>query len=144
MKNITLEDIITLSNINFYTRIFSNESKNQEKLTYTESMIVNIIDSLEKPTVNELVRILNVSQPNISYKINTLVSKGYVKKVQSKEDGREFILKLTNKFLDYKKMSFSFVSQVLKNLEKKLDDEQIKDMYKFLALIKEEMQSLDC
>ena len=41
-------------------------------------------------------------------------------------------------------MSFSFVSQVLKNLEKKLDDEQIKDMYKFLALIKEEMQSLDC
>ena len=139
MKNITLEDIIILSNIDFYTKIFSNLSKDQEKLTYTESMIVNIIDSLEKPTVNELVRILNVSQPNISYKINTLVSKGYVKKVQSKEDGREFILKLTRKFSDYKKMSFTFVREVLKNLENKLKDDEIEEMYRFLALIKEEM-----
>lgn len=139
MKDTTLEDIITMTNINFYTRIFSGFAKREATLTYTESMIVNIIDSLEKPTVNELVKILNVSQPNISYKINTLVSKGYVEKIQSKEDGREFILKLTDRFRDYKDIAFSFVDEVLDNLEDKLSKEEMDQVYKSLSLIKEEM-----
>ena len=103
-------------------------------------MIVNIIDSLEKPTVNELVRILNVSQPNISYKINTLVAKGYVRKEQSKKDGREYFLKLTDRYYAYKKIAYGFVDKVLDNLNDKLSREEMDNLRKSLKLIKEEME----
>ena len=143
MKKTVLEDIITMANINFYTKIYSGFEKREATLTYTESMVVNIIDSLEKPTVNELVKILGISQPNISYKINTLVSKGYVEKVQSKEDGREFILRLTDRFKTYKKIAFSSISEVMDRLEEKLSKEDMENIYKSLGLIKAEMKNIN-
>ena len=143
MKKTVLEDIITMANINFYTKIYSGFEKREATLTYTESMVVNIIDSLEKPTVNELVKILGISQPNISYKINTLVSKGYVEKVQSKEDGREFILRLTDRFKTYKKIAFSSISEVMDRLEEKLSKEDMDHIYKSLGLIKAEMKNIN-
>lgn len=143
MKKTVLEDIITMANINFYTKIYSGFEKREATLTYTESMVVNIIDSLEKPTVNELVKILGISQPNISYKINTLVSKGYVEKVQSKEDGREFILRLTDRFKTYKKIAFSRISEVMDRLEEKLSKEDMENIYNSLDLIKAEMKNIN-
>lgn len=143
MKKTILEDIITMANINFYTKIYSGFEKREATLSYTESMVVNIIDSLEKPTVNELVKILGISQPNISYKINTLVSKGYVEKVQSKEDGREFILRLTDRFKTYKKIAFSSISEVMDRLEEKLSKEDMDHIYKSLGLIKAEMKNIN-
>ncbi|MCW6678915.1 MarR family transcriptional regulator [Anaerococcus sp. NML200574] len=143
MKKTVLEDIITMANINFYTKIYSGFEKREATLTYTESMVVNIIDSLEKPTVNELVKILGISQPNISYKINTLVSKGYVEKVQSKEDGREFILRLTDRFKTYKKIAFSSISEVMDRLEEKLSKEDMENIYNSLDLIKAEMKNIN-
>ncbi|MCW6701943.1 MarR family transcriptional regulator [Anaerococcus sp. NML200537] len=143
MKKTILEDIITMANINFYTKIYSGFEKREATLSYTESMVVNIIDSLEKPTVNELVKILGISQPNISYKINTLVSKGYVEKVQSKEDGREFILRLTDRFKTYKKIAFSSISEVMDRLEEKLSKEDMENIYKSLGLIKAEMKNIN-
>lgn len=143
MKKTILEDIITMANINFYTKIYSGFEKREATLTYTESMVVNIIDSLEKPTVNELVKILGISQPNISYKINTLVSKGYVEKVQSKEDGREFILRLTDRFKTYKKIAFSSISEVMDRLEEKLSKEDMENIYNSLDLIKAEMKNIN-
>lgn len=143
MKKTILEDIITMANINFYTKIYSGFEKREATLSYTESMVVNIIDSLEKPTVNELVKILGISQPNISYKINTLVSKGYVEKVQSKEDGREFILRLTDRFKTYKKIAFSSISEVMDRLEEKLSKEDMDQIYKSLGLIKAEMKNIN-
>ncbi|WP_311531859.1 MarR family transcriptional regulator [uncultured Anaerococcus sp.] len=143
MKKTILEDIITMANINFYTKIYSGFEKREATLTYTESMVVNIIDSLEKPTVNELVKILGISQPNISYKINTLVSKGYVEKVQSKEDGREFILRLTDRFKTYKKIAFSSISEVMDRLEEKLSKEDMDHIFNSLDLIKAEMKNIN-
>lgn len=143
MKKTVLEDIITMANINFYTKIYSGFEKREATLSYTESMVVNIIDSLEKPTVNELVKILGISQPNISYKINTLVSKGYVEKVQSKEDGREFILRLTDRFKTYKKIAFSSISEVMDRLEEKLSKEDMENIYNSLDLIKAEMKNIN-
>lgn len=143
MKKTILEDIITMANINFYTKIYSGFEKREATHSYTESMVVNIIDSLEKPTVNELVKILGISQPNISYKINTLVSKGYVEKVQSKEDGREFILRLTDRFKTYKKIAFSSISEVMDRLEEKLSKEDMENIYKSLGLIKAEMKNIN-
>lgn len=143
MKKTILEDIITMANINFYTKIYSGFEKREATLSYTESMVVNIINSLEKPTVNELVKILGISQPNISYKINTLVSKGYVEKVQSKEDGREFILRLTDRFKTYKKIAFSSISEVMDRLEEKLSKEDMENIYKSLGLIKAEMKNIN-
>lgn len=142
MDDKLLEDIITMTNINFYTRIFSNFEKREASLTYTESMIVNIIDSLEEPTVNKLVGILNVSQPNISYKINTLVSKGYVRKVKSKDDGRKFILKLTERYEAYKETAFAFTDEVMENLKDSLTSEELENIYKSLRLIRDEMKKI--
>lgn len=46
----------------------------------------------DRPTVNEFASFVQISPPNAAYKVNSLIRKGYLKKVQSQEDKREYRL----------------------------------------------------
>ena len=76
--------------LNFYRNIFQGFAKRESSLTATETFCVEVIHALDRPTINELGRFLELSQPNIAYKVNNLVKKGYVEKIQSEDDKREF------------------------------------------------------
>ena len=87
--------------LNFYRNIFQGFAKREASLTATETFCVEVIYALDRPTINQLGNFLQLSQPNIAYKVNNLVKKGYVKKIQSKEDKREYFLEVTEKFHNY-------------------------------------------
>lgn len=87
--------------VNFIRRALATQGEREESLTTSESFCVEIIHLLDRPTITQFAGFLGVSIPNATYKINSLVKKGYVLKLPSDEDRREYHLQVTDKFLSY-------------------------------------------
>ena len=102
---------------------------------------MEIIYSINKPTINEFARIANISSPNAAYKVNNLIKKGYLNKVQSEVDKREFHLEVTQKYLDYYNISYSYIGNVTKRLEERLTPEELEVFEKALRIMSDELMS---
>jgi len=100
---------------------------------------MEIIYALNKPTVNEFASVTNISSPNAAYKVNNLIKKGYLKKIQSETDRREYHLEVTQKYLDYYNISYNYIDVVMKRIEERLNPEEIKMMIKILQIIDQEL-----
>ena len=87
--------------IHYYQDVFKRINSRELSLTTTEVYCVEIIHNLEKPTIQEFANFIGISSPNATYKVNSLIKKGYVKKVQSDKDKREFYLDVTEKYYRY-------------------------------------------
>ena len=59
------------------------------------------IMALGHPTINEFASFMCISSPNAAYKVASLIKKGYVRKVQSETDRREYHREGTQKYIDY-------------------------------------------
>ena len=59
---------------------------------------------------------MRISPPNAAYKVNSLVKKGYVRKVQSPDDRREYHLEVTQKYIDYYNISSSYMAEVMERI----------------------------
>lgn len=68
-----------------------------DKLTVSEVFSLYLIDMLGGPTLKLFAEAMGISQPNATYKINSLVDKGYVEKRSSEIDRREMNLYTTRK-----------------------------------------------
>ena len=98
-------------------------------------MLLEVIDYLDKPSINDLVNFLHISQPNMSYKVNVLEKKGYVKKVKSDIDQRFLHIVLTEKYLSYKQKKNEFTKDAMTRAEEKLNQEEIENLYHSLYLV---------
>ena len=86
MNDNILEYIVRKTKLHFYRSVFREFEDSDRPLSIEESMLLEVIDYLDKPSINDLVNFLHISQPNMSYKVNVLAKKGYVKKVKSNKD----------------------------------------------------------
>lgn len=111
--------------LNFYKNIFKNFETREATLTATETFCVEVINALGRPTISELTNFLEISQPNTAYKVASLVKKGYVTKVQSQEDKREFYLELTDKFHKYQDVKNEYIHEVIGRMRTELPKEDI-------------------
>ena len=68
--------------------------------------------AMGEPTIAEFSRMMQISTPNAAYKIGSLVKKGYVEKIQSTTDRREYHLRPTQKYIDYYNISYSYLHTV--------------------------------
>lgn len=100
-----------------------------------ETMLLEVIDYLEKPTINDLVNFLHISQPNMSYKVNVLEKKGYVRKVKSNKDQRFLHVVLTEDYLSYKQKKNEFTKDAMTRAEEKLGEKEIENLYHSLYLV---------
>jgi DNA-binding MarR family transcriptional regulator len=130
----TFSDIYMKFKIHFYQEIFKMTNARELSLTSTESLCVEIIHALGSPTVNEFASFLQVSSPNAAYKVNSLIKKGYIEKIQSEEDKREYHLRVTQKYYDYFNLSQSYLTEVTKRAEEHFDAEELS---KFDAMLGE-------
>lgn len=73
------------------------KGKQAGKLTISEVFSLYLIDMLDGPTLKVFAETMGISQPNATYKVNTLVEKGYVEKLLSESDRREMHLYTTRK-----------------------------------------------
>lgn len=84
-----------------YRNLFGQLKEKAGSLSATEAFSAEVIYLLGKPTIGEFADFIGISQPNASYKVTSLVSKGYLQRINSDEDHRESHLRVTRKFLDY-------------------------------------------
>ncbi len=69
--------------LHFYQEIFQRFQSREASLTTVERpFCMEAIQALGSPTVNEFATFMRISPPNAAYKVNSLVKKGYLRKVQ--------------------------------------------------------------
>ena len=125
--------------IHFYKEMFSQLSEREASLTTVETLCVETIHALNNPTVNEFSSFIKISPPNAAYKINSLISKGYIKKVRSADDKREYHLMVTDKYYKYYNLSRSYVNSVMERIRQYFPAEQLSVITKFLQVINDEL-----
>lgn len=135
----TFSSVYTKFKLHFYQKVFERLQDREATLTTVETFCMEIIYAMGKPTVNEFAKVANISSPNAAYKINNLVKKGYVKKVQSEADKREFYLEVTEKYLNYYNISYSYLDTVMKRVEDRFEPEEIRAFTKVLDIIDKEL-----
>ncbi len=125
--------------LHFYQKVFEKFQDREASLTTVETFCMEIIYAAKGPTVNEFAKIANLSSPNAAYKVNNLIKKGYLKKVQSTEDRREYHLYVTQKYLDYYNISYQYLDTVLGRLEGRFTQEELETVAKVLKVMDEEL-----
>ena len=118
---------------------FEENAWDSNKLqAWSESFCMEVIYAMKNPTINEFANFIQISSPNAAYKVNSLIRKGYLKKIQSRRDKREYYLKVTQKYLDYYNVSSSYVSDVLAKVKESMTDEEWHDFHHVLGIINRE------
>ena len=84
--------------LNFYRRIFELVREREGSLSAMEAFSLEVIKMLDEPTVGQFADFLNISQSNATYKVNSLIRKGYLERQNSSVDRREYHLVLSEKF----------------------------------------------
>ena len=135
MNDNILEDIVRKTKLHFYRSVFREFEDSDRPLSIEESMLLEVIDYLDRPSINDLVNFLHISQPNMSYKVNVLVKKGYVRKVKSNKDQRFLHVVLTEDYLSYKQKKNEFTKDAMTRAEEKLNQKEIENLYHSLYLV---------
>ena len=125
--------------LHFYQKVFERIEGRETSLTTVETFCMEIIYAANGPTVNEFAKLANLSSPNAAYKVNNLMKKGYLEKIQSTEDKREYHLYVTQKYLDYYNISYQYLDTVLTRLEDRFTPEELDVVKRVLKVMDEEL-----
>ena len=133
------EMVYTKFKLHFYQEIFERFQNREASLTTVETFAMEAIMALGSPTVNEFASFMRISPPNAAYKINSLIRKGYVRKLQSEQDKREYHLQVTQKYRDYYNISSDYVHQVVDRMRKRFTPEECAKLEEALTIIDREL-----
>ena len=135
----SFDRIYTKFKLHFYQTVFSKFENREASLTAVETFCMEIIRALDEPTINEFASFANLSFPNAAYKVSSLVRKGYVEKVQSPSDRREYRLRPTQKFHDYYDLSSAYVQEVMDRVREHFTPEEVTQMDRVLQIVGQEL-----
>lgn len=132
-------DVYSKFKLHFYQKVFSRFQSREASLTTVETFCMEIIQALGKPTINEFASFVQISPPNAAYKVNSLIKKGYLKKVQSENDRREYFLVVTQKYEDYYNISYSYLSTVMNRIKDRFSPDDVAKIEEMLTIISDEL-----
>jgi len=133
VKEIT--DLYKKSRLLTYQEMFGRIRERDGSLSATEAYAVDVIYLLGSPTITQLAETLGISQPNATYKVNCLVSKGYVTKVSSDVDRREFLLHVSDRFYNYYDTRNLFIQDACDRLRGEFSPEELDTFEKMLWVL---------
>jgi DNA-binding MarR family transcriptional regulator len=110
--------------LEFFRRIFELVREREGSLTAMEAFSIEVIHALGEPTIGRFAEFLNISQSNATYKVNSLIKKGYLKKLNSDTDRREYHLVLSEKYYNYTDIMRSYVNTVVDRIEAHFSPEE--------------------
>lgn len=125
--------------LHFYKEIFDRFQDREASLTTVEVFCMETILALGRPTVNEFASFMNISSPNAAYKVNSLIKKGYINKIQSQEDRREYHLEVTRKYMDYYNVSSRYTDEVMDRICARFTQEDCDKLTEMLTIISREL-----
>lgn len=132
-------NVYTKFKLHFYQEIFQRFQSREASLTTVETFCVETIQALGSPTVNEFATFMRISPPNAAYKVNSLVKKGYIRKVQSSQDRREYHLEVTQKYIDYYNVSISYMVEVMDRIARRFTAEECAKLEEMLTVVSQEL-----
>ena len=132
-------DVYTKFKLHFYQNVFQRFATREATLTTVESFCMEGIMAMGEPTIAEFSRMMQISTPNAAYKIGSLVKKGYVEKIQSTTDRREYHLRPTQKYIDYYNISYSYLHTVVERARERFSPEDCAKLEEMLTIVSTEL-----
>ena len=138
MLDESFEKIYRAFRLEYYKHFFSVLRERAGSLSAAKISSVEVIYLLNEPTMKEFADYIDISPPNATYKVKSLVEKGYLKKIPT-EDGREFRLRVTDQFRRYYSDDASYGKFILSKMQERLSPEEIGEVSKIIALLDEKV-----
>jgi DNA-binding MarR family transcriptional regulator len=132
-------DVYDKFKLQFYRRIFDLVRERDGSLSAMEAFSLEIIRMLNQPTVSQFADFLNISQSNATYKVNSLIKKGYLERQNSQVDRREYHLILSEKFYRYMELLTSYEQQVVQRMKERFSREDAEKLNEMLCVISDEL-----
>ena len=123
----------------FYRSVFDLVRERDGSLSAMEAFSLEVISMLGEPTVGKFADFLSISQSNATYKVNSLIKKGYIEKLNSTTDRREYYLKLTDKYYKYSNLMNDYQLDVIERIEKRFSPEDVEKFDEMLKIIASEL-----
>lgn len=133
------QEVYTKFKLHFYQSVFQRFATREATLTTVESFCMEGIMAMGEPTIAEFSRMMGISTPNAAYKIGSLVRKGYVEKIQSTVDRREYHLRPTQKYINYYNISYSYLHTVIERARERFSPEDCKKLEEMLSVVSHEL-----
>ena len=131
--------VYTKFKLHFYKEIFQRFQSREASLTTVETFCMETIMALGHPTINEFASFMCISSPNAAYNVASLIRRGYVRKVQSETDRREYHLAVTQKYIDYYNISASYMVEVMNRILERFGKEDCQRLEEMLVIISREL-----
>ena len=145
MLEAAFTNVYTKFKLHFYQKVFQRFETREASLTTVEAFCMEGIMAMGEPTIAEFSNMMQISTPNAAYKINSLVRKGYVEKIQSTADRREYFLRPTQKYIDYYSISYAYLHTVVERAQQHFAPEDVQKLEEMLTIISSElMPEIDC
>lgn len=125
--------------LQFYRKVFELVRERDGSLSAMEAFSLEVIKMLGSPTVSEFADFLNISQSNATYKVNSLIRKGYIEKENSVSDRREYHLRLSSKFYSYIGLLSSYEEVVMERIQERFPEEDVAKFDEMLRTISDEL-----
>ena len=125
--------------LQFFRKIFERVRERDGSLSAMEAFSLEVIYLLHEPTVGQFADFLNISQSNATYKVNSLIKKGYIERQNSQTDRREYHLVLSEKFLNYVGLFNSYERTVMERIEQRFPEEDVKKFDEILRVMSKEL-----
>ena len=129
------EAVCTKFKLHFYQEVFSRFQNREASLTTVETFAMETILALGSPTINEFATFMRISSPDAAYKINSLIRKGYIEKIKSEHDKREYHLRPTQKYMHYYNISNDYVHTVMERIQKRFTPAECEKLEEMLTVI---------
>lgn len=125
--------------LHLYQELLCRFENREATLTTIETFCMEAVRALGEPTINEFASFLRISPPNAAYKVNNLVKKGYVNKVQSTVDKRIYHLKPTERYWVYYNISNHYMNEVMERITQRFSPEDCAKLEEMLTIVSEEL-----
>lgn len=132
-------NVYTKFKLEFYRKIFERFGDREASLSALEVFCVEAIYALGTPSIQEFSNFVGISAPNATYKVNSLIKKGYLYKVQCKDDKRAYRLEVSEKFLEYYGISYDYTKLVVSRMMTRFTKEELQQFDWFLQVICDEL-----
>ena len=135
----SLSDVYSKFKLYFYRKVFSRFEGREASLTTVETYCIEIIHALEHPTINEFASFAQISPPNAAYKVTNLIQKGYLKKIRSKTDKREYFLEVTPKYFEYYNLNHGYILTVIDRIKDRFTPQEVTLLDHILTVMYDEL-----
>ncbi len=125
--------------LQFYRRVFELVRERDGSLSAMEAFSLEVIKMLDEPTVGQFADFLNISQSNATYKVNSLIKKGYLERQNSTTDRREYHLILSQKYYTYMNLFANYELTVMRRVMERFPEEDVACFDRILRVMSAEL-----